>query len=251
MNDDAGPGPLPDDEPLLKAERRLLRRIPPGVRLGALTVTVLAVFVVILATTSLSSHSIRDWMDGYGAAGPIVFVLLSACLGCVFVPGPLLAGAAGLLFGTAAGTPLAIVSATLTAVLAFSISRWVAGDAVENLAGPRIKGFAAMAERRGFLSVLYVRLLPAMPYNLINYAVGLTKIPLLAFTAATIIGTAPRTWAYVALGGSFGDFGNPTTIVALALIVVMGIGGVISLLLTRPGLGRGSSSRGDRSEDRP
>jgi uncharacterized membrane protein YdjX (TVP38/TMEM64 family) len=235
----------------IERERRLLRRIPVGVRLGALTVTIVAVFAIILLTTSLSSEHIKEWMDGYGAAGPIVFVALSAALGCVFVPGPLLAGAAGLLFGTAAGTPLAVLSATLTAVIAFSISRWVAGDAVDRLAGDRIKGIAALAERRGFLSVLYIRLLPAMPYNLVNYAVGLTKIPLLAFVAATIIGTAPRTWAYVALGGSFGDFGNPTTIVALALIVLMGVGGVVSVVLTRPGLGRGSSSPDDRSADRP
>jgi uncharacterized membrane protein YdjX (TVP38/TMEM64 family) len=228
-----------------------MRQLHPGVRLAALAVALISIFVVVALSGSLSADRVRDWIDGYGALGPIVFIAVAGMLGCVFFPGPLLAGAAGLLFGTALGTPIAICSATVTAVTAFSLSRWVAGDAIERVGGRRVTALAAFVERRGFLSVLYLRLLPAVPYNLVNYAVGLTGIPLIVFTGATILGTAPRTFAYVALGGSFGDFGRPETIVAIGLLVLMAVGGLVAARFRLPGLGRGLSSPAGRSAGPP
>jgi len=243
------PAPAPARAPADAPARRRISRaaLHPGVRLAGLAVTVATVFVIVAASGSLSAERVRDWIDGFGAAGPLVFIAVGTLLSCAFFPGPLLAGAAGLLFGTALGTPVAIVSATLSAMLACSLSRWVAGDAIEQLGGRRIKAMAAFVERRGFLSVLYVRLLPAVPYTLFNYAVGLTRVSLIAFTAATAIGTAPRTFAYVALGGSFGDFGKPETIIAVAVLVTMGVAGITVARLTRSGPGRGSSSPDGRS----
>ena len=78
----------------------------------------------------VSAERVRDWVDGYGAAGPLVFIAVSASLTVVLFPGPLLAAASGLLFGTALGTPVSIASATLGASIAFSLSRWWAHDAV-------------------------------------------------------------------------------------------------------------------------
>lgn len=168
-------------------------------------------------------------------------------LSCAFVPGPLLAGAAGLLFGTALGTPVAICSSVLSAVLACVTSRWIAGDAVAELGGRRVQALAALVERRGFLAVLYVRLLPGVPFTLFNYAVGLTRIPVATLAAATAIGGAPRSFAYVALGGSFGDLGRPETLIAIGILVAMAIAGLAVLRLRPPGPGRGSSSPDDRS----
>jgi uncharacterized membrane protein YdjX (TVP38/TMEM64 family) len=238
--------------PSAPAARRFSRTaLHPAVRLGALVAVVATAFAIVALSGSLSADRVRDWIDGFGAAGPIVFIALSTLLSCVFFPGPLLAGASGLLFGSALGTPVAIVAATLSAMLACSLSRWVAGDAVERLGGRRVKAMAAFVERRGFLSVLYVRLLPGVPYTLFNYAVGLTRVTLVAFTLATAIGTAPRTFAYVALGGSFGNFSRPETIVAVAVLVVMAVAGLVVARVTRSGPGTGSSSPGARSADRP
>ena len=155
----------------------------------------------------------RDRVDALGAAGPLLFIPISACLTVALFPGPLLAGASGLLFGTALGTPVSIVSATLGATLAFSLSRWWAHDAVQELAGPRLNALRAWVGRRGFLSVLYARIAPGVPYSLVNYAAGLTPILLRSFVAATAIGVAPRAFAYTALGGSLGDLRSPEAIV--------------------------------------
>jgi uncharacterized membrane protein YdjX (TVP38/TMEM64 family) len=203
--------------------------------------------VVVASSGSLSAQRVRDWIDGYGIAGPLVFILVSAALTPCLFPGPLLAGASGLLFGTWLGTPISIVSATLGAVLAFSLARWLAHDAVEQLQGRRLAALRAWVGRRGFLSVLYARIVPGVPYSLVNYAAGLSPVTLRAFAAATAIGCAPRAFAYTALGGSLDDLGSPEAIAAIAVLIIMSLAGaVLGWRARAPGPGTGSSSPGAR-----
>jgi len=152
---------------------------------------------------------------------------VSASLTVVLFPGPVLAAASGLLFGTALGTPVSICAATLGATIAFCISRWWGHDAVVALAGPRIAALRAWIGRRGFLTVLYARIAPGVPYTLVNYAAGLTPVALRSFVAATAIGVAPRAFAYTALGGSLGDLSSPEALVAVGVLVTMAIVGVL------------------------
>ncbi len=200
-------------------------------RLTALALVVGGLFVLVALTGGISPGRVRDAIDPLGAAAIPAFILVSALLTCALFPGPLLAGASGLLFGTALGTPVTIVSATLGAVIAFSIARFVAHDAVEALAPRRLQGFQAWIERRGFWAVLYARIAPGVPYSLVNYVAGVTRVPLPAFAAATAIGVAPRAFAYTALGGSLDDLGSPEALVAIALLVVMALGGAVALRL--------------------
>jgi uncharacterized membrane protein YdjX (TVP38/TMEM64 family) len=230
-------------------------------RLATLAAVLLAAVLLLALSGSLSVDRVRGWADGYGAAGPLVFVALSASLTVVFFPGPLLAGASGLLFGTAVGTPVSLVAATLGASLAFCLGRWWAHDAVEEVAGPRTRALRAWVGRKGFLAVLYARIAPGMPYNVVNYAAGLTPVRLATFAAATAIGAAPRAFAYTALGGQLGSFSSWQTIVAasvLAAMAVIGLGlaardpeirGALGAAVLRGGSGpgTGSSSRDDRS----
>jgi uncharacterized membrane protein YdjX (TVP38/TMEM64 family) len=230
-------------------------------RLATLAAVLLAAVLLLALSGSLSVDRVRGWADGYGAAGPLVFIALSASLTVVFFPGPLLAGASGLLFGTAVGTPVSLVAATLGASLAFCLGRWWAHDAVEEVAGPRTRALRAWVGRKGFLAVLYARIAPGMPYNVVNYAAGLTPVRLATFAAATAIGAAPRAFAYTALGGQLGSFSSWQTIVAasvLAAMAVIGLGlaardpeirGALGAAVLRGGSGpgTGSSSRDDRS----
>jgi uncharacterized membrane protein YdjX (TVP38/TMEM64 family) len=202
-------------------------RVDPRLRLLSLALLVGGAFLVVALSGSVSADGVRDRVDSLGAAGPLLFIPISACLTVALFPGPLLAGASGLLFGTALGTPVSIVSATLGATLAFGLARWWAHDAVAELAGPRVNGLRAWVARRGFLSVLYARIAPGVPYSLVNYAAGLTPILLRSFVAATAIGCAPRAFAYTALGGSLGDLRSPEAIVAVVVLVVMAAVGAL------------------------
>jgi uncharacterized membrane protein YdjX (TVP38/TMEM64 family) len=200
-----------------------------------LAALVVAAFVVVASSGNLSAQRVRDWIDGYGVAGPLVFIAVSAALTPALFPGPLLSGASGLLFGTALGTPISIIAATLGAVLAFSLARRLAHDAVEQLQGPRLAALRAWVGRRGFLSILYARIAPGIPYSLVNYAAGLSPVALRAFVAATAIGCAPRAFAYTALGGNLDNLRSPEAIIAVVVLVVMTVAGLV--------LGRGDLRR--------
>ena len=201
----------------------------------------------------------RDAVRGSGALAPIVFVLVSSLLTVAMFPGPLLAGASGLLFGTALGTPISIVSATLGANLAFLVSRRFGARAVDELSGRRVRVLQDFIAQRGFLSVLYARILPGIPYNVVNYAAGLTRVRLATFAAATAIGCAPRAFAYTALGGSLSKLDSPAAIAAIAVLIAMAVGGAVVAVrdvrarraLTRSGSGTARSSPDGRSAGRP
>jgi uncharacterized membrane protein YdjX (TVP38/TMEM64 family) len=196
-------------------------------RLALLGLFVIALFVLAASLLGLSSKKVQDAVDSVGFAAPLVFIVFSAGLTVACVPGPLLAGASGLLFGTAVGTPAAIVAATLGATLAAAISRRFGADALDQLSGRRVRALQDWITRRGFLAVLYARILPGVPYNLVNYAAGLTRVPLAVFAAATAVGAAPRAFAYVALGGSLDDLTSPEAIIAFAVLVVMAAAGAL------------------------
>jgi uncharacterized membrane protein YdjX (TVP38/TMEM64 family) len=213
-------------------------------RLGALAFGILAALLIVATVTGLSARGVRDWVDGFGAAAPLVFIVVSASLTCALFPGPVLAAASGLLFGTALGFPVSLTAATLGASCAFLISRRVGLGAVEQLAGPRVQRIRGWIGRRGFVSVLYARIVPGMPYSVVNYAAGLTPLRLPVFAAATAVGAAPRAFAYTALGGSFGDWRAPETIIAGVVLVAMALVGLVLLRreVRPPGSGTCSSS---------
>jgi len=210
------------------------------VRFAALALGVAAAIAVILLVVQPTPGAVRgrvadvrDWVDEIGPLAPLAFIAVSSLLTPLMFPGPLLAGASGLLFGTALGFPVTLAGAVLGACLAFMISRSVAPDAVEQLAGPRLKAIEELVSRRGFVSVLYARIAPGVPYSLVNYAAGLTRIPLAVFAAATALGTAPRAFAYTALGGSLGNLRSPEAAIAVAVLVVMGSIGLALLYRER------------------
>jgi uncharacterized membrane protein YdjX (TVP38/TMEM64 family) len=197
-------------------------------RLALFAAIVLALFAAATVSGRLpSAEEVRDWGDGLGWVGPLVFIPAAACGLCLFMPGPVLAGAAGLLFGTAGGTPIALSFIVLGAVMQMSISRYLAGDAAAQLLPERVKRFDRFIEERGFWAVFYMRIAPAIPYNLVNYGAGLTSLKLRSMAAGTAVGGLPRTFAWVALGGNLDDLGSTEAKVAIALLLAMAFGGAV------------------------
>jgi uncharacterized membrane protein YdjX (TVP38/TMEM64 family) len=176
-----------------------------------------------------STHEMRDFGESLGWGAYVVWIPLTAVLNATVVPGPVLAGAAGLLFGTTAGTPIAIAAATFAAVFEMFIGRRLAGAEVGRILPKRVRRIDDFLERRGFWAVLYIRLAPGIPYTMTNYGAGLTRLRYRDMAGGTLIGGAPRAFAWVALGGSLGNFGSPESIVAIALLVVIGVVGLVLL----------------------
>jgi len=201
---------------------------PARLRLATFGAIVLGLFAAATLSGELpNADEVRDWGDGLGRVGPIVFVPAAAAGLCLFMPGPVLAGAAGLLFGTAGGTAVALAFIVLGAVMQMSISRYLAGDAAAGLLPERVKRFDRFIEQRGFWAVFYMRIAPAIPYNLVNYGAGLTSLRVRAMAAGTAVGALPRTFAWVALGGNLDDLGSTEAKIAIALLVVMALTGAV------------------------
>jgi uncharacterized membrane protein YdjX (TVP38/TMEM64 family) len=82
-------------------------------------------------------------------------------------------------------------------------------------------------ERRGFWTVLYVRLVPGVPFNMLNYAAGLTRLRAREIFAGTGLGFAPRTFAYAAVGGSLANLHSTEARVAMGVGVAMAVVGAL------------------------
>ena len=142
-----------------------------------------------------------------GPWGPALFVLLYVMATVLFLPGWILTLGAGAVFGLAKGAVTVSLAATLGATAAFLVGRYLARDAVARrlAAHPRFAAIDAAVAREGWKIVLLTRLSPAFPFNLLNYAFGLTRIPAREYVLASWIGMLPGTVLYVYVGSLAGD----------------------------------------------
>lgn len=171
--------------------------------LGKISVIVLLATAIVLAVIyrhQLDARILEDWIKGTGTLGPLLFIGLYALGTVLFLPGSVLTLAGGALFGPIAGTFYNLTGATLGAILAFMIARYLAQEWVTRKAGGRLKTLLDGVDAEGWRFVAFVRLVPLFPFNLLNYALGLTRIRLLHYVVATYVFMLPGALAYTYLG---------------------------------------------------
>ncbi len=169
-------------------------------RLLLLALVATAIALVTLNRDQLNPESLDAWLSGFGIWAPVVYVGLYALGTVVFAPGSLFALAGGAMFGPVLGTFLNLTGATIGASIAFLIARYLAGDWVAQKTGGRLKRMITGVENEGWRFVAFVRLVPVFPFNLSNYAFGLTRIPFVSYVVTSFITMAPGALAYTWLG---------------------------------------------------
>ncbi|WP_200239261.1 TVP38/TMEM64 family protein, partial [Thiohalocapsa halophila] len=186
-----------------------------------------AVAAALLYRDRLDAAALEAWVSGAGAAGPLAFIGLYAVATVLFLPGAVLTLAGGALFGPLWGTLYNLIGAPLGAALAFLIARYLAHDWVQ----ARVKGplgrLMQGVEAEGWRFVAFTRLVPLFPFNVLNYALGLTRIGFLPYCFATLAFMLPGALAYTYLGfagreamaGSEGLIRNG--LIALALLAAV------------------------------
>jgi uncharacterized membrane protein YdjX (TVP38/TMEM64 family) len=172
---------------------------------------------------------VREWIAPFGIAGPLVFLLVGTALHASFVPGPLIAGASGLLFGPVLGTAVTLTGSVGSALVELLVSRHAGRAGMDRLGGRRYQALATWLEHHGFGAVVVLRLAPVLPDAPVSYAAGLSHVRVWQIAAGTAVGAAPRAFAYTALGGSLGNLNSPLAYVAVAVIVVAGLAGVLAI----------------------
>ena len=148
----------------------------------------------------ISAAALEGWVKNAGALGPLLYMALYASATVLFLPGSLLTLAGGALFGPVWGTLYSLTGATLGATLAFLIARYLAQDWVRQRSGGILKKLLDGVDAEGWKFVAFVRLVPLFPFNLLNYALGLTRIGLLAYVIGSFVFMFPGAVAYTYLG---------------------------------------------------
>jgi len=148
----------------------------------------------------ISVVALEQWLGQLGWAAPLVFIAGYAIATVFFMPGLLFTLAGGALFGPVFGTLYNLTGATLGATLAFLAARYIASDWATRRAGKRLRQLVEGVENEGWRFVAFVRLVPLFPFNLLNYALGLTRIRLLTYVITSFIFMAPAGAAYTYLG---------------------------------------------------
>ena len=150
--------------------------------------------------------SLLEWIDGLGPVAPIVFILAYIVITVAFLPASIVTLGAGFVFGVVKGSILVFIGAMLGATAAFLIGRFVARDWIaKKVAGNNF--FNALDNaiaKEGLKLIFLIRLSPAFPFNLLNYALGLTKVSLPSYVLGTT-GIIPGTIMYVYLGSLVSD----------------------------------------------
>ena len=197
------------------------------VRLLLILGLLVSMTLAIVYRDRFDAAALEVWINDAGVLAPVIFILIYALATVLFLPGSVITLAGGALFGPVLGTFYNLTGATLGAVLAFLISRYIASDWIADKAGGRVRQLINGVEGEGWRFVAFVRLVPLFPFNLLNYALGLTRIRFLHYLIASYIFMLPGAMAYTyigyagreAIGGGEGLIQK--ILIALALLAIV------------------------------
>ena len=137
---------------------------------------------------------------------PLLYLLAHIVTSLLFIPRTLIAVAAGLIFGLWWGLVWATLGSVLGSVVGFLLARYVNSGLISLESIPRFGPYLTRAEQGGWRAVAFIRILPIMNHSFVNYALGLTKVPLGAYTLGSFLGQIPSTVAYVEFGAAGEQF---------------------------------------------
>jgi len=193
----------------------------------------------ILAVVFRWDQSVLGWVTalrGAGWVGVLGFVGLYVAATVLSIPGSLLTLAAGWLYGPWLGTLVVSPSSMIGAAFAFGLGRTVARDWVKaRVAKYRIlSAIDAAVTRRPFFLVLLLRLSPAIPFNALNYGLGVTGVRWRHYLQASCLGMLPGTFLYVYIGSLAGNVAEISsggaTVPSAQRVVVLTVGLLATLL---------------------
>lgn len=173
-----------------------------------------------------TSEGIKEYINSIGAFGPIVYMIMFS----VIPSGSIIGIAGGMAFGMYLGTLYTTLGALLGSTTAFFIARFLGREAVEKLLRGKVQSFENGVEKNGFLLILILRLIPIIPFNVISYGAGLTKIKFKDYLLATMIGIIPGVIIFTNLGDKALNINSPEFIQAIILFLGLII---VSLILKK------------------
>jgi uncharacterized membrane protein YdjX (TVP38/TMEM64 family) len=196
--------------------------------LVVLVAVVVAATVAALVVDLPTGAELRAHVQGTGTLAPVVFVALCTVGTAAFFPKPVLATAAGLLFGVLPGIALAVVGFTMGALISFAVARKLGRRTVASwLGNGRLRVLDTVFAERGVAATFVLRLLPVLPFSVANYGAGVTAVRIRFFALGTAVGLLPPTLLAALLGDALQEPGSPRSVVTLAAWLVLSVVAVL------------------------
>lgn len=191
------------------------------------TCTLIAFVLTTLFVDIPSLQQFRYWSEELGPVFPVIFTVLYVLITQFPIPRTLLTLSSGVLFGPVLGIFIALMATTVSAAISLTVIRYFLGDwMAPRLTHPAVAGINHRLRERGWLAITSLRMIAAVPFSILNYVAALTSVPLIGFTVATLVGSAPGTIATVLLGNTLTGDTNPFYIVSALVLMVIGFGGL-------------------------
>jgi len=194
--------------------------------IAILTAIVIVVAVAVLVPLP-TAVQMRDWASSVGPWFPLAFLAAHIVVTVFPFPRTAFTLAAGLLFGPYLGIPLAVVASTLSAVIALLLVRAAGWQLSRLISHPRMESLDARLRERGWPAVLSMRLIPAVPFSVANYAAGASAVRLAPYALATLVGLLPGTAAVVILGDALTGNVSPLLFLVSLCTASLGIAGLV------------------------
>jgi len=203
------------------------------VRLVVFAGFLLGMFYLVAVARVIDVEEVRRAVSATGPAAPLTYVVASAVLGALFVPGAILAAGSGLLFGPVLGVFVTLSATVGTAIVASVVGRRAGRNSARALLGTkRADRIDALIERGGLWAVAGQRFVPGISDALASYAFGAFGVPLWQMAIGAFIGSVPRAFVYTALGASIG---NRSPLLAYSAIAVWCVTAIVGALAARRG----------------
>ena len=230
---------MSDHEAVSEREAASLNRAAPGSLVFKILLGLVGLALLVFAGRRLGAYipQFAAWVDTLGVWGPIVFIVGYALATVAFIPGSLLTLAAGAIFGLGRGTFYVFIGAAIGSALAFLVARYLARSSIEHRleSHPRFAAIDQAVAKEGRKIVFLLRLSPIFPYNLLNYALGLTSVTFRDYVIASI-GMLPGTFLYVYYGKALGSLaavaGGARVEKGAGYWIVLGAGLLATLVVT-------------------
>jgi len=177
---------------------------------------------------------LKQWIEGYGTLAPAIFIVGYILAVVFFVPGLPITVLGGVVFGPVWGTVYVWIAATIGVALAFLVARYAVRSTVEGWvrASPRLARVDGHITEHGWRIVMLTRLVPLFPFNLQNYAYGITRIGFWPYAITSSVCMLPGTVAFTFAGGALGE-GRGDVRRTLAYLAVAGVLLVLVSLIPR------------------
>lgn len=200
--------------------------VPPRRFFAILTAIVILIAVALLVPLP-TAVQMRDWVKSVGPWFPLAFLAAHIVVTVFPFPRTAFTLAAGLLFGPYLGVPLAVLASTASAVIALLLVRAAGWQLNRLVRHPRVDSLDARLRVRGWPTIVSMRLIPAVPFSVMNYAAGASAIRLVPYTLASFVGLIPGTAAVVILGDALTGHVSPLLFVVSLCTASLGIAGLI------------------------